>query len=877
MLFDESLLRAAVEPDIFQRGKTYFLDRSVDGVSVRRAKNDDILINGRVHGSEPEPYETVLRLSPQADRVIFFDCTCPFDWGMCKHVIALGMEALSYDLTKQQLPNAKDRVSQVLSAYAKQEGVAVTDEELSDLADSLNQEAAQTRRTSRTHRHSLDEVVARVSYDRVHDQLLVKGVARYGRYEFPLGDTELPERYEQVFEDRLEVDVIMRLESAEEDAEQEISQVIGIERSETDKGWVIPSTKLLEFVRVGLDALRERVTVALDESARGLFEIDTIDIEADVSFKQATGVDWFSFSVDWHCEQANVQKDAIEQALNSNEPYVRLPDGRFARIGNGAELRPMLEWMKSSEEESAGTHRTRLFHVPELLFLVQSTRHAHLQGVEASLDRFMDDVKRGTLSETVTLSKKLEEVLRPYQKDGVAWLAFLQRYGFGGILADEMGLGKTIQTLAFLEMMRRAAKPTKKTPTLVICPKTLLSVWQHEATTYTPDARVLVVDGTPGERKSKIEAIADHDIVLTSYSLMQRDLPLYLEAKIVFSACILDEAHFIKNAVTQTALTMKAIPAQFRLALTGTPLENGVHELWSVFDFLMPGFFGTARAFTAQYARPIRERNDQQALERLRRKLKPFMLRRTKEMMASELPPKIEQEITCRLSPEQLVLYTRTLEQIRQDVSRLVEEQGFERSKIEILAALTKLRRVCDHPSFLDPRLPGDPSLSGKLEGVLELIYEAIRGGHKVLVFSQFTTMLDLVRDALEKEGVKSATIEGSTKDRAGEIIKFRESVNVFLLSLKAGGTGLTLTEADTVLLIDPWWNPQAERQAMDRAHRIGQTKTVNVYKFVAKETIEEKMLELQKKKQGVFDAIMHDATQSIEALTWEDVKGLLA
>ncbi len=388
---------------------------------------------------------------------------------------------------------------------------------------------------------------------------------------------------------------------------------------------------------------------------------------------------------------------------------------------------------------------------------------------------------------------------------------------------------------------------------------------------------MLVVDGTPPERKAKIDTLQNYDLILTSYSLMQRDLPQYLEAKTTFSVCVLDEAHFIKNAVTQTALTMKAIPSRFRLALTGTPLENGVHELWSVFDFLMPGFFGTARSFTAQYSRPIRERNDQQALEKLRRKLKPFMLRRTKEMMASELPPKIEQEITCRLSPEQLVLYTRTLEQIRSDVTRLVEEHGFEKSKIEILAALTKLRRVCDHPSFLDPRLPGDPALSGKLEGVLEFIYEAIRGNHKVLVFSQFTTMLDLVRIALEKEGIDSATIEGSTKDRAMEITKFRSKVNVFLLSLKAGGTGLTLTEADTVLLIDPWWNPQAEKQAMDRAHRIGQTKTVNVYKFVAKETIEEKMLVLQKKKQGIFDAIMQDATQSIESLTWEDVKGLLA
>ncbi len=876
MLFDEALLRGTVEPELFQRGKTYFLDRSVEGVTVRRAKNDDILVTGRVIGSET--YESTLRLSPKADKVVFFDCTCPFDWGMCKHVVALGLEALSYDLEKNTLPSSKERVSQVLSAYAKNSGVAVTEAELEDLADSLDQDEHKVQRQSRTQRHSLDEIVARIAYDRLHDSFVIEGLARYGKYEYPLGDTELPDRYEQVRDDRLEVDVVMRLEAAEEDAIVDISDAIGAEPEQATRKWIIPSGKLLEFVRVGLEELRERVTVELDETAKPIFEIDTIDIEADVSFRQSTGVDWFSFSVDWHCEQAKVEKQAIEQALNSNEPYVRLPNGRFARIGNGQELKPMIEWMKTTEEaEEKGARRTRLFHVPELLFLVQSTRHAHLEGVEHSLDRFMEDVKRGALSETIMLSPMLEKVLRPYQKDGVAWLAFLQRYGFGGVLADEMGLGKTIQTLGFLEMLRKTQALGPKAPALVICPKTLLSVWQQEANTYTSEAKVLVVDGTPPERKARIETLQDYDIILTSYSLMQRDLPLYLDTKTTFSVCVLDEAHFIKNAVTQTALTMKAIPSRFRLALTGTPLENGVHELWSVFDFLMPGFFGTARSFTANYSRPIRERNDQQALDKLRRKLKPFMLRRTKEMMASELPPKIEQEITCRLSPEQLVLYTRTLEQIRSDVSRLVEEQGFERSKIEILAALTKLRRVCDHPSFLDPRLPGDPALSGKLEGVLEFIYEALRGDHKVLVFSQFTTMLDLVRQALVKEGIDSATIEGSTKDRAMEITKFRSKVNVFLLSLKAGGTGLTLTEADTVLLIDPWWNPQAEKQAMDRAHRIGQTKTVNVYKFVAKETIEEKMLELQKKKQGVFDAIMQDATQSIESLTWEDVKGLLA
>ncbi len=250
MLFDESLLRSTVEPELFQRGKTYFLDRSVEGVTVRRAKNDDILITGKVLGGEM--YESTLRLSAKADKVIFFDCTCPFDWGMCKHVVALGLEALSYDLEKNTLPSSKERVSQVLSAYAKNSGVAITEDEIADLAASIDHDQHKVQRQSRTQRHSLDEVVARISYDRMHDSFSIEGLARYGKYEFPLGDTELPDRYEHVIDDRLEVDVIMRLEGAEEDAVVDISDAIGTERDDAKKKWIIPSGKLLEFVRVGL-------------------------------------------------------------------------------------------------------------------------------------------------------------------------------------------------------------------------------------------------------------------------------------------------------------------------------------------------------------------------------------------------------------------------------------------------------------------------------------------------------------------------------------------------------------------------------------------------------------------------------------------------
>jgi len=346
-----------------------------------------------------------------------------------------------------------------------------------------------------------------------------------------------------------------------------------------------------------------------------------------------------------------------------------------------------------------------------------------------------------------------------------------------------------------------------------------------------------------------------------------------------FRTCILDEAQYIKNASTATAKACKLVPSAFRLALTGTPLENGVHELWSIFDYLMPNFLGSAKEFRLQYERPIRDRQDGQALDRLRLKVKPFMLRRTKANLLSDLPPKVEQVSHAALTAEQLVVYGRTLDEVRREVEKAVAEKGFKRARIEILTALMKLRRICDHPNLADPRLPRTEELSGKMGLALELVRIAQEGGKKVLLFSQFTGMLDILREALDAEGIGHATIEGKTKDRQSEVKRFATDprVTVFLLSLRAGGTGLTLTEADTVILFDPWWNPMVEAQAMDRAHRIGQTQTVNVYKLVTKGSVEEKVMELQERKRKLFDALVQETGEGLEELTWEDVQGLFS
>ncbi|MBP7134490.1 DEAD/DEAH box helicase, partial [Patescibacteria group bacterium] len=681
-------------------------------------------------------------------------------------------------------------------------------------------------------------------------------------------------RYERVEGDHKVVDQISRLLSTEEEALQNISRILKSERSPETNEWVVPSPRILLFVSTSLEALRELGRVELDASAERMLTVQPAEIEWDVQVTPTTGIDWFSFSFDWHCEQSALDPTMLKQAMGSDEPIIRLPDGRIVRIQNNDELQALLGWMNESGTSDAKTVRVRRYHVPELLFLTQSTRHTHFQQTDAAFERFMHDVSRGEIAEAPVLTPLLAKTLRPYQRDGVQWLQFLHRYGFGGVLADEMGLGKTVQVLAFLSSLQQLKKTPS--PALIVCPKTLLTVWHEEAARFTPELRMLVIDGTPEERKQKLQQWQNADVVLTSYSFLQRDVAQYLEAKATFSVCVIDEAQFIKNARTQTSVVIKSIPSAFRIALTGTPIENGVQELWSLFDFLMPGFLGQTREFTEQYTRPIRERQDEQALARLRFKLKPFLLRRTKDVVAKELPPKIEQEVRCTLSPEQLVLYSRTLSEVRTEVQDLVAQKGFNRSQIEILAALTKLRRICDHPSFADSSLGGDVSLSGKLETTIELIHEALAGGHKILVFSQFTSMLDLVRNALDQEKIESVTIEGATRDRGAEIQRFRGGVSVFLLSLKAGGTGLTLTEADTVILIDPWWNPQVEKQAMDRAHRIGQTRPVTVYKLVSQQTIEERMIELQKKKQHIFDAMLEGSATTMESLTLSDIEAVL-
>ncbi|MBO7167026.1 MAG: SNF2 helicase associated domain-containing protein [Kiritimatiellae bacterium] len=498
---------------------------------------------------------------------------------------------------------------------------------------------------------------------------------------------------------------------------------------------------------------------------------------------------------------------------------------------------------------------------------------------EKSIERASDE---GAKYESVDLGE-LDNVLRPYQKQGVYWMRFLERSGISGLLADEMGLGKTLQTLTWISLKRFDPQAMGK-PALVVCPTSLVQNWNAEAEKFVPHLKKVVISGH--DRSHHFDEIASADLVITSYALLQRDLEEAYK-DITFSVVVLDEAQHIKNRSTRNAKSAKKLNSVCRLVLTGTPVENSVSDVWSIFDFLMPDYLGDYELFKINTEMPVASGGvaGKEALKKLHHKLNPFILRRLKQDVAKDLPDKIVKVAYCKMTPEQERWYFALLEKARSEIKNLVKEQGFNRAKVAILSTLMKLRQASCHLGLVKefrqkhPSGLGDVDLSGKIDSFFELIDEAMDGGHRVLVFSQFVQMLSILQDELKKRGIKYCYLDGSTKDRLGECKKFNtdESIPLFLISLHAGGTGLNLTGADMVVHFDPWWNPAVEAQATDRAHRIGQKKTVYVVKMIAENTVEEKVLALQQKKQLIIDATIGTTdTQAINKMTYDDIKAII-
>jgi SNF2 family DNA or RNA helicase len=463
----------------------------------------------------------------------------------------------------------------------------------------------------------------------------------------------------------------------------------------------------------------------------------------------------------------------------------------------------------------------------------------------------------------------LNAALRGYQRAGLDWMQFLRAYGFGGILADDMGLGKTIQTLAHILAEKEAGR--LDAPALVVAPTTLMGNWQAEAARFAPGLRVLLLHGK--DRKTLFDRVGEADVVLTTYALLGRDEAALRRHR--YHLLILDEAQYVKNSRSKAAQTARLLDARHRLCLTGTPVQNHLGELWSQFHFLMPGLLGDEKQFNAAYRKPIELQGDVLRQDLLARRLKPFMLRRTKDKVATELPPKTEVVLPIELDGPQRDLYETVRVAMDAKVRDAVDRKGLARSHIVILEALLKLRQACCDPRLLDPATGAG---SAKLEALLELLDTLLSEGRSVLVFSQFTSMLALIEDALRARGIAYALLTGDTVDRASPVAAFqRRDVGVFLISLKAGGVGLNLTAADTVIHYDPWWNPASENQATDRAWRIGQEQPVFVYKLIARGTLEEKIQEMQRRKGELANAVLEPDAGLAAAIGPDDLRMLFA
>jgi SNF2 family DNA or RNA helicase len=581
----------------------------------------------------------------------------------------------------------------------------------------------------------------------------------------------------------------------------------------------------------------------------------------------SSGVDWLSLDMTFEVDGVGADERELRECLESGRRLVRLQDGTYAPVRTD-EVKEILERMAEIYATSGNGKTLPLAQagrVQDLLSLIGNSQ------VTPATKQLFSKLQSISEIEQVAKPRSLKATLRPYQKEGYSWLVFLHELNTGGILADDMGLGKTVQTIALLVWLKGKSKT--KIKHLVVAPTSVVPNWLREIEKFSPTLNALAWHGP--DREKLIDKLEDADIVITSYALVRRDEEFFHKQQ--FYYVILDEAQHIKNPASATARAVKKLPSERRLALTGTPIENRLSEIWSIFDFVSPGLLGDLGRFEEKFARPI-DRGDRGAAEKLRAAIHRFVLRRDKLDVAKDLPPKIEQDILVPMADEQTKLYAQILRQVRDSVMSEVEKQGLAKAKIQILAALTRLRQVACDPRLM--KLEGDWSAdtSGKMGALREIMQEAVAGGHRVLVFSQFVEMLKLIRSVLEEEGVKYEWLTGASTDRMEKVDRFNNdpTVSAFLISLKAGGTGLNLVGADTVIHFDPWWNPAVEDQATDRAHRIGQSRTVSVYRLIAKDSVEEKILQLSEKKRALVANVL-SSEAPLKGLTKQDVEDLFS
>jgi superfamily II DNA or RNA helicase len=659
--------------------------------------------------------------------------------------------------------------------------------------------------------------------------------------------------------------VVRRDVGAEMAAVQMVLNLGGFAADETGEYLAARGDDAIRFWTEGIGSLPETWDRFIPND---LVDVTIHDKAVAPQARVSSGIDWLSLDLTFQVDGIAVDQEELRQCLASGRKLVRLADGTYAPV-KSEEVREILDRMAEIVATSGAGNKLALSQAGRVQDLLELVGKQSVTPAAKELFKKLSDVSE---IESVAKPRTLKANLRPYQKEGFSWLVFLNELGAGGILADDMGLGKTVQTISLL-LWLKAKNKEEKLRHMVIAPTSVVPNWQMEIEKFAPGLKAMVWQGP--ERHALSDQINEVDVLITSYALMRRDEELL--QKYDFHYVILDEAQHIKNPMSATARAVKKIKSERRLALTGTPIENRLSEIWSIFDFVSPGLLGDLSRFEEKFARPI-DRGDQDAAQKLRAAIHRFVLRRTKSEVAKDLPPKIEQDIVVPLADEQSKLYKQILKQVRDSVMSEVEKQGVAKSQIQILAALTRLRQVACDPRLMKLDGAWNEELSGKMSALREIMQEAVAGGHRVLIFSQFVEMLKLIRTLLDGEGITYEWLTGDTKDRMDRVEHFNrdESVNAFLISLKAGGTGLNLVGADTVIHFDPWWNPAVEDQATDRAHRIGQKKTVSVYRLIAKDSVEEKILQLSEKKRELVTQVLNSEAPT-KGLTKQDVDELFS
>ncbi len=660
------------------------------------------------------------------------------------------------------------------------------------------------------------------------------------------------------------------------DVEEEIEILALLEKSgfrKREENYLLrDEERLVEFLTVGMVELGKKCSIYYSEEFKQIKIYSSESYKASVRLTNSNLLE-FSFDIEGVDKKELV---GIFHSLKENKKYFRLKNGSFVPLTSPEliEVSRILDYLDIKDSQLAKDKM--LVKKYNALYIDQSLTNTSIEHIERNKS-FRELVGNITDIQDLDYSipPHLDKVLRNYQKTGFKWMKSLYHNGFGGILADEMGLGKTLQTIAFLSS-ELSEQINNRRPALVVAPTSLIYNWESEIKRFSPELKVLVLSGSKATRTEKLQELGDMDVIITSYPLIRRDIDDYEDFE--FCCCILDEAQQIKNPLSMNAKSVKRIKAGGYIALTGTPMENSLTELWSIFDFLMPGYLLSSAKFTKRYEVPIVRNNDADALRDLNKRIRPFILRRLKKDVMLELPSKIEHKLLVEMTEEQKEVYMAYLAAVKGELEDEIAAEGLKRSKLKILSALTRLRQICCDPTVF---LEGYQGESGKLLALQELLEETLEGGHRVLLFSQFTSMLRIIERKLDSAGISTIYLDGSTPPecRLDMVNSFNSGKgDVFLISLKAGGTGLNLTGADVVIHYDPWWNPAVEDQATDRAHRIGQQKTVEVIRLISRGTIEEKICALQERKSSMIkDVVGQGSTDEslLSSITKEELKEL--